>query len=317
MLKRDKSILFGGAVLILCVLLLTNCKKRRAFNEEDGQAALDLTEFRNENEAVISDANLSISDQFLVRGKGTEIEGASSATMCGMSMDTSQVFKGIITLYYNGVTCNNRKKEGIVVLTIQNHPLKKWKQKGCVLKVEYLAFKSTNTVTGKSVQLDGIALVTNESGGTWYDLKYLNQASLVHSITANDLKVRYGKDAVAIYSVGRRYTYTYSGNVMTCVMEGTGTASDKSNLDCWGQTRDGFAITSQVKTPLVWKSSCAPGKFVTGEINVTVDGKYYDLNCVFGSDADGNYESGNVCVYGWRLNWTYKRKTNHRVFGYN
>ena len=307
-----------GAVvaMLLFAFCLSSCKKRRAFNEEDGQYLVDVGDFRTENELVVSDANAAISDQFLVRGKGAELEGIQTATVCGMTMDTTSVYTGSITLRYTGVTCGNRKREGVVLLSIQKYPAAKWKQKGTVLKIEYIAYKVTNTVSGKSIQFDGIEYITNESGGTWYDIKYLNQPSLVHSVSATDLKLRYGKDAVSIVSMSKRYTYSYAGNVMTCKIEGSGTQGDKGNLDCWGQTRDGAVFTSQLVTPVVWKSSCTNGLFVSGEVKLVVDGKYYDLNCVYGTDADGNVESGNVCAYGWKMVWSYKNKTQNRVFVY-
>ncbi len=299
-------------------IILSACKKRTAFKEEDGQVCVDVFNLRTENDAVLNDINSAIENQNLIRGKGLTTEQLM-ASFCGLNMDTTKVLNGIITLNYNGETCNNRKRVGKVVITVQNYPIKKWKQKDCILKIDFIGFTITNVSNNKTIQLDGIEYLKNEIGGTWFDLKYLNQTPIIYSLTGNDIKVRFDKTEAFILNVGRKYTCTYSKSIMTINVEGIGLQGDKVGLDSWGQARGGNEFTSQIIAPLVYNTSCGTNKPNQGEVNITVVGKDYPLKVLFGTSVEGNSETLNntTCAYGWRMEWSYKRSTKKRVFGYN
>lgn len=310
----------AGIILLVSMLMFVcqGCKKKRAFKEEDGQTAVDIFNFTAENDAALNDINAVMADQSFVRGKGEENVGASSVTICGALVDTSAVFNGVLTLRYTGTVCNNRKREGKILITVQNYPTKKWKQKNCVVKLDFQAFRITNTVDNKVMQIDGTEYLTNESGGTWYDLKYLNQGSLVYALTGNDIAVHFDQADVAIYNVGRKVTYTYPKSTITCSWDGTGVQGDKTGLECWGQTRTGDEFTSQVISPLTWSTICGTAWPISGELDVKAASKDFTLNLLFGTDSFGTsfYSEKGQCAYGWRMKWSYKRSTNKRVFGY-
>jgi hypothetical protein len=119
-----------------------------------------------------------------------------------------------------------------------------------------------------------------------------------------------------IINVRKTHLYSISGNVISCTMTGLGSQEDKSSLDCWGTTRKGKNFTSQVVTPVVWKTSCGAFVPVEGEIKTNVDGKYFELTTVYGVDEAGNAVSGS-CPYGWKATWSYKKKTNKRIVPYS
>ena len=52
--------------------------------------------------------------------------------------------------------------------------------------------------------------------------------------------------------------------------------------------------------------------------SIKVDGKDFALKVLFSVDASGNavVVASNACPYGWKVEWTYKKKTNKKVFGY-
>jgi len=97
----------------------------------------------------------------------------------GLTVDTVGSYTGIIKLNYNVTVYNNRKREGSIKLTIINYASDaRWKNPGCVLKVDYLAYKVTRASDGQSIELNGTQMLTNISGGTWVDLLFLGQPNL-------------------------------------------------------------------------------------------------------------------------------------------
>jgi hypothetical protein len=299
---------------------LASCKKRRAFNEENAQEPYDAGMFRAEGDAAMEDVNNAVSNQFLLRGKPvsmSESEDALTNTPCGLTVDTSDVSGGVIILNYNGAACNNRIREGSIKVTLQDYPLKKWKQKGAILKVDFNAFKVTGVNDGKSIKVDGTLFVTNESGSTWYDMRYLNVSTVINSVSGNDLRLTFHDGSNMSLNVKRRYTYTISGKVISCMLEGLGEQDSKTGVESWGRSREGNDFTSAIVTPIVWNTTCGSIMPTDGEMKVNVHNKYFELTCNYGCDASGNSPDGSACPYGWKVTWSYKKKTSKRIFPYS
>src|SRR5687768_2738380 len=130
--------LFTGITIagLLILIFLSACKKKRAYKEEDGQVPVDVTMLEAENDAALSSVNVAIMDHHLLRGRSSAQSSAQEALAlekCGLTVDTTKLFSGIVTLNYSGEVCSGRKKEGKIRVNILNYPLKKWKQKGCVI----------------------------------------------------------------------------------------------------------------------------------------------------------------------------------------
>ncbi|HQQ95503.1 MAG TPA: hypothetical protein PLQ93_13195 [Bacteroidia bacterium] len=324
-MKTRTTVRFGAALLLGAMLFGSHaCKKKQEFKNEDGQSTVDSRTVQGENDAVMGDANTVISDQGLLSGReassGAKLSQVLKTSICGLTVDTTQVTSGILTLNYNGTVCNNRKREGSIRLTILNYPLNKWKQAGTVLKVEYLAYKVSRASDGKSVLINGTVNVTNKTGGTWVDLAFFGKANVIHEVEGNGLKVKYDNGTTtAEYNIHRRYTYTYSNLVFTCKGEGLGTNDGISNLENWGTTRNGDSFTSEVVSPVVWNTTCGGGAPTDGEIHIKVSSKDFTMKCIFAVDASGNEVSvaPNTCAYGWKVEWSYKNKTKERIFLYN
>lgn len=310
-------------VLLVCILLsflAGSCKKKRAFNEEDAQSTVDARTVQGQNDEAVKDVNIAIMEQALIRGRAvseTGETGTLGTELCGLSLDTSQVFSGIIKLNYNGTECYGLKRTGSIRVTVQSYPLSKWKHSGCTIKMDFEAYTVTRVSDGKSVRFDGVQYLTNISGNTWFELRYLNASSLVQILTGNDLTVTFDGDNTAVFNFNRRMTYTISNFITSCRVEGLGSHNELSNLENWGETRDGNVFTSQVSSPYVWKTSCGAVAPVEGEVIIKVDTKHFDLKCKFAVDEEGNDVSGDSpCPYGWKVSWSHKKKTNTRVFGY-
>jgi hypothetical protein len=310
-------------LLMLAASLLlpfAGCKKKRAFKEETGQVTVDNRVTQGENDEAIKDVNIVILEQHLLRGKSAFPQTilTSTTSICGVKLDTTLESKGIITLNYVGSECYGRTRTGSIRFTLTEYPLKKWKNAGCVVKIEFLGYKVTRKSDGRSVQLDGTQVLTNQSGGTWYDLWFLSQPGVVYTLTGDNMKASFDGGTNSLYNLNRRLTYTYSGDVTTCKVEGLASQDGRSNVESWGQTRDGDRFTAQITQPLIWKTKCGAMAPVSGEVVIKVDGKDFDMNCKMGVDKDGNPVGVDApaCPYGYEMNWSYKKRTNTRIFSY-
>jgi hypothetical protein len=321
---KSKLVYTLALVVLSGSLTFMGCKKKKEFKKEDGQTSADNRTTQSENDNAINDANTVISDQPLMHGRlggpNKTVAGVLGTTYCGMVVDTNGLYMGKVTLNYTGVTCNNRTRTGTIKLTILNYTSGvRWKNVGAVLQVDYISYKITRASDGKSVEFNGTQLITNKTGGTWFDLFFLGQASLATEVSGTDLHVSFdGTGGTAIYNINRRFTYTMPGNVLTCTGEGIGSNNGRSNLENYGTTRDGDAFTSQVTTPIVWNWTCGWWAPVQGAVDIKVDSKAFDLKVTFAVDAGGSpvAVAPNTCAYGFKAEWTYKKKTNKKVFGY-
>jgi hypothetical protein len=323
---KTRSIIYLLSMTLLAgSLAFTGCKKKKEFKNENGQASADNRTVNGETDAAIGDANDVISNETALSGKGT---GAAQTTgvmgnICGLTVDKTNIASGVVILNYNGTVCNNRKREGSIKLTIKDYTLgKRWKNQGAVLVVDYMSYKITRASDGKSVELNGTHEVTNETGGTWWDLIFNGQASLAHTVRGTNLNVKFDDGKTAVYNINRKFTYTFTGNptvIITCTGEGIGSSNGLNSLENFGTTRDGDSFTSQVTTPIIWNTTCGAHAPVQGAVNVKVDSKSFDLKVTFAVDASGNAVSvaPNTCAYGYKVEWTYKKKTKNKIFGYN
>jgi len=303
-------------------LMVVSCKKKKEFNQENGQSAVDARNVQARNDEAIRDVNVAVMEQSLLRGKSASELGQTTAVteLCGVDVDTLSIFQGIIRLHYNGVPCNGVIKTGNIIVTVVNYPLKKWKNKGCVLRLDFVAYTvNFSNKQGQTITLDGTEYLENQSGNTWYEMRYLDATNLVQVHKSDGLKASFGGNNTGIFNINCSLTYNYSSaKVTSCKIEGLGSSEGVSNLESWGLDRNGVHFTSQVNSPLVWKSTCGSGALLEGEITVTGEGKDYEMKCNFAVDNEGNSVSvDSSCPHGWKVSWSYKKKTNTRVFAYN
>lgn len=325
-MKTNKLILALAAIVLCGSMVFTSCKKRKEAKNEDGQSSADSRNVQSENDAAVSDVNTVVGDNALLHGRGTntnglnELHNALGITATGYVVDTTGAYMGTIKINYDGTVINNRKREGSIRLTIIDYSTgKRWKQAGCILKVDYIDFKVTRASDGKFVKLNGTQNITNITGGTWWELLIIKtQTSLASSVTGSNLNVTFEDGKTAVYNINRKFTYTLPGNILTCTGEGIGSSESLSNLENYGTTRDGDAFTSQVKTPIVWNWTCGWWAPTQGEVEIKVASKEFSLDATFAVDKDGNpvSVSSNNCAYGWKVEWKYKNKTRKKVIGY-
>ncbi len=325
-MKKNKVIYVLSALVLTFGLAFTSCKKKKAFKEEDGQASTDNRNVQTENDNATNEINSEVGNNTLLHGRSASSNGinalhsALGISATGYSVDVTNANIGSIQINYDGTTVSNRTRTGSIKLTILDYVNgKRWKQAGCILKVDYLNYKVARASDGKSVELNGTQNITNETGGSWWELLIVKtQPSIATSVTGTNLNVKFDGDKTATYNINRKFTYTLPNGILTCTGEGVGSSDGLSNLENYGITRDGDSFTSQVSTPIVWNWTCGWWAPTQGAVNIKVVDKDFDLKVTFSVDKNGNGVSAaaNSCPYGWKVEWTHKKKTNKKIFGY-
>ncbi len=329
---KNNVIYSVGALAITCCLLFSACKKKDddkpeepAVVAEDGQTAIDNRWAQTENDYAMNDINIEVGNNVALHGKNSASQTNALQTALGITatdytVDTTGAYTGTIKINYNGTTVNNRKRTGSIKLSITNYPAKKWKDAGCVLKVEYINYKITRTSDLKSIELNGIQNITNESGGTWWELLVVHtQSNLITSVAGSYLYAKFDSTKTAIYNINRRFTYTIPNNILTCQCEGMGSYNGINHLENYGANRDGITFTSQVISPVIWNWTCGSKGPVQGEMSIKANDRIFTLKILYSVDANGNHVNtlANNCPYGWKVEWINNSLPGKRVFAYN
>jgi len=326
---KKRKILYGFALLSFsAVFIFTSCKKKEdpitetpttpATTVPDGQSGTDSREVTGENDNSTSEVNDALSNAARIGGKG---ETTSATTgICGYDIDSVKITHDTILLKYNGVTCANRTRTGIIRLSWAHGT--KWKNIGAVIKIDYINYKITRASDQRSMMFNGTQNLTNVSGGNWINLLTTANYNLINTVTGTNLNIQFEDGKTAVYNINRRITYTYPGafpnGILTVKAEGIGTSGTTSNLENFGTARNGDVFTSQVTTPIMWNVTCA-GAVLQGGVTVTNVTKNFNLKFTYGVDVNGNPQTvaANSCPYGWKLEWTANSISNSKVFGYN
>jgi hypothetical protein len=114
-------------------------------------------------------------------------------------------------------------------------------------------------------------------------------------------------------------TYTFPAFVFTVKIEGAGSYNGLTNVESWGQTRAGDPFTSQITEPLIANTNCYLWKPVAGKAVLKVDADgMFELTTTLGVDIDGNIISPNSgnCPWGYKIEWSYRNRTNDRLISY-
>jgi hypothetical protein len=328
-------------LLAILTIAFAGCKKNRAFKKEDGKTAEEVQQVQAHADAAINDATNAASQVVKLSGQrignSAEVAALNQLTFpCGATIDTLNANEGFVVINYDDVTaCNNRRRGGSVKLQILNYSSGiRWKDAGAVLQITFTNYKVTRVSDGKSIKLNGVANVTNVSGGNVFRMAAptgswlaVNYTSVVHTVEASSLNVTFDESQTAVWNINRKFTYTcpvqfnasFSNTpVFECKGEGTGSNNGISNLENWGTTRNGNAFTNQVVTPVVWNTSCGAHAPLAGKLNLKVQEQQFDLVVTLGVNAQGNPVSVglNQCPYGLKVEWTYGNSTGSRIYGY-
>jgi hypothetical protein len=328
-MKRSFSII--PAVLVFA-FIITNCKKKETAEEstvtttttgsssapESGQSAKDNEYIISETDASVNDINNVISNYTSLSGR-LDQQSSVLSSVCGMTVDTNGLCLGTVRLDYTGAICNSRKRSGSIQLTIINYGSGvKWKNVGAVLKIDYLNYKTMGVAVSQTIALNGTAYLTNQNGGTWFDLVFLGQPNLIHTYSSSGLLTQLNSLNTYTYNISRQTTYTYSSSVITSSNAGTGNFGTYTNLESYGAIGSGDSVFCSVSNPVVWNSFCGPWSPVSGNVLVKIKSKTYNINGTFGVNTLGMpvTPTSSTCAYGYKIDWTIGSTTSSVVVGY-
>lgn len=330
---KGKNLFYGiVAIGFAGMLTLNSCKKKEdtktdtptAVATPSTESGADSRDVQGENDAAIGDINDVIGNSRL-GSKGAETSGAQgvTGTICGLTVDSVNISTGTVTFSYTGVSCNNRTRTGVIKVSLYLGT--KWKNKGTILKVDYINYKVTRTSDKKSITFNGTQYLSNLSGGTWLDL-YLNTIPSIETSVStgvagtgnSPIVLTFDDGRTASYNINRKITYTFPNSIITVTAEGMGTFNGLSNLENYGTARNGEVFTSQVSTPIVWNMTCG-GAVLKGVVSIKNVAQTAELKFTYGVDVNGNQVTvaQNDCPYGWKLDWSANGKSYSKVFGYN
>lgn len=295
------------------LLFVSACKKKQQFTEESAQDAVDTRVAMGELDELVKNINIIIAEQFTLRGKPS---GGGSTSVCGVEFDTTLLTQGTLSMLFKGEVCGKRKISGRVVVQFDNYPLTKWKMKSAIASITLTNYLVVNVADGRKWQFDGLVIITNQAGGTFYDMMYLNQPYLIFDLKTEKLKVSYTTEEYAFLYAHRRMNYTYRAPVITCLVEGLANVNGNDNTECWGENRKAQQYNNVVTQAYIWNSTCGAISPLNGETQLHFEEKAHVLTSTFGVDANGDKVADNVCPFGLKVNWSYRNKTGNRIFAY-
>lgn len=309
-MKISKLLLF--TVILSSFFITESCRKRKEFKNETGEVSEDLKNVQSGMDAALNDANIAFSNF------GKSATSASGHNICGATVDTSQLSSGIIKLIFDGTTnCHGRIRSGELLLTLQNYSSgTRWKDPGAVMNVQMANFRIERSVGNKGITFNGSKTVTNVMGGNAAFLVFGLVDSLVHEVSGNGIIAKFDDASTSTFNISRKYTHTFSNTVYQVKGEGNSTQNGINNIEKWGTTRKGDAFTSQVVKPVIWNNECGAHKPLSGELDINVDSKDFNLYTTLGVDANGNPVSSG-CAWGLKVEWKRNNKTGSKLFQYH
>jgi hypothetical protein len=310
---KHRSLLFI-LMLTFIVFALPACQKRAAFKQEKGENSEDNRNVMDILTGATQDANSAAGSVAAISGRLQNSAATLLSVPCGSTLDTNLASSGILTVNYDGTTvCDNRVKSGSIRMTLLNL--------AAVLKMDFINFRVRRTSDNNSVLINGSVNFTNVNGGTIVEMIFglNNVASVVHKAEGNGLSITFDDGSVRTLNISRKVTYTFPAFVFTVKIEGAGSYNGLTNVESWGQTRAGDPFTSQITEPLIANTNCYLWKPVAGKAVLKVDADgMFELTTTLGVDIDGNIISPNSgnCPWGYKIEWSYRNRTNDRLISY-
>lgn len=305
----------------ICILLtfsflftVSGCRKRQDFSNESAQDAVDIRVAMGEIDELIKNINIIISEQFTLRGRPGG-GGSGSTSVCGVQLDTAALARGNLDLRFTGEVCGKRSYKGNVSVKFDNYPLTKWKNKSAIASISLNGFRILNAADGKTWQLEGQLNLINQTGGTFYDLMYLNMPSLIFDLKAEKLKYSIGANEYGFLYLHRRMTYTHAKSVITCEVQGLAEANGKQKAECWGENRKAEEFVCSIPNSYKWNTSCGAQAPTEGSTEIGFIEKTHVLKSEFSRTASGD-RNEQGCAFGFQVSWSLRNKTNTRIFSY-
>ena len=308
-MKTNLIIKTGITTAIALALVFTSCRKKEMEDDDDtplisSQANDSQTNDANADDAY-TDADNSMSNSRTLAGTST----ASTTTYfwpCDATADTSQIQQGIVTLTFNGSTCNGKTRTGQIKYEVVNYASGiRWKDVNAQLIVNFINYKVTRN--SKNMTINGTHNLVNVTGGLVSQLSG-DKPSIVRTVSSTNMNVVFDDNTTRQWSVAKRRTWDYNGGNLKFSV----TANADNNVSAWGTNRKGNSFTTKIIYPVVCLKNCGWNKPTSGTIEHSVNDR--NATVTLGTDASGNVSS-NTCPSNFKVEWTGRRGKQRTYIG--
>lgn len=298
-------------------LTFTSCKKDKQTDPQDPDETSTFSQQSRDESTSNTVADMSMDDAEAALGN-TSLSGFKTTSipgLCNATVDSTQKSSGIITINYNGNSCDGlRNRTGSITLQIANYPSMHWKDAGAVLTITYNNFKVTQNSNGKSTTLNGSHVITNVSGGIVAHIGISpNPSTIVRNIRSSNMTLTFDDGTQRVWSVARKRTWTGSGGTPTSLtIEGDTTISGHANTVVWGTNRAGNSFSTCINNGIVVTSTCGWYAPVSGLKTHYFNSRVSTVQ--FGLDASGNTPASG-CPGFYKVTWTGINGNTHTYIG--
>ncbi len=258
--------LFYSLIVATFICTVTSCSKNNTSpsagtdNTAEAEAqASDQIAYSNATDEVNDDVNavmLNSGGSYNERLTGNPLfKLPCDLTNSNIVVDTTKNPRSI-TITYNGNTCNlSHTRTGSVIISFS--PNFKWGASGNVLTISFNNFKVTNSLSGKSITLNGTRTITNVNGGLLSSMATLPPSdSIVNTVVDADMSITFDDSAQRTWQTNIRRAFSYNSTTGVLV-----TTSGSAQ----GINRFGHSFTTTITQPLEYSLDCLSG-YLGGQI---------------------------------------------------
>lgn len=311
--KQIIALLFTG---LFSLGLIYSCKKDKEteppqLDAQTKQFNDDSNNYKSESDQADNDINNSLED---IPGFG-RLAGVQSATICGCTIDTSQVAQKILYYNFDGITpclSPSRTRAGQIKVQLTTGNL--WSDAGSILTLTYINFKVTRLSDNKSITFNGVKTLKNMNGNNWLGF-FLGTATLKYQARAFNVQVTFDNNVNATWNKAyiTEWSYAPSDQRITFTTTGDTVLNGHNNVEAWGVNRYGQSFTSHYNTAILSNTYCGLWRPNAGELVHQVNGA--DFTLTLGVDQTGNPTTLD-CAYGYKVTWLYNGNTASVVLSY-
>jgi hypothetical protein len=309
-----KTIISISTLFIAGSLIFSSCKKdavvptpapgstTASVDSPQAQAA-NATDVNNTDSHV----NSAINDiNSLAAGSSSAREDGSSP-ICGIShIDSTKTtvsgvgIKTIIYTYDGSTSCGKKTwtRSGKVIVTLIGG--KHFRDQGAMWTVSFAGYR-TNTNDTNSIQIDGLHMVTNVSGGLPKKIAESGATNpVIHKVRSSNMIITYSDNSIRTWSVARQLSYGYSAaNGASLTISGDTSINGTSGIVIWGTNRFGYTFTTQIKTPIVTSSDCFWFPAQGERLHIMTDPSTKKF-----VSTDETFINGGKCATGYSITFT-------------
>lgn len=301
---KTNKLIFFATLLLLIAGLYTACKEDDNTPDENINPESISIVTQVEEEQLLSEI-FDVSDDD-VEGSIINILGGGQKSVmippCNAVIHTQGPVNDtmITTITYDGLSCNGQwSREGkIEVRRAQNTP---FIDPGTVIRITYIDYSVTNTLTEKTIVINGTKTLTNVTGGLVRGVGTNGITSVTRRVEGS-LQVRFGNETTRSWTIARERKWTGTQGALVLTVKGIGESQNHANLTAWGVNRAGEEFLTSITTPVVYKQTC-DWKPVAGVKVHTLPADEKVATVTFGYNNNNESIGVNDCPERFRVDW--------------